>query len=216
MDSSLKERVFSSPLGDLRALADDAGLALLDFHDRRSVDTQRARVEKACAKGGREPWITVPTVPRASALRGSGLRDADEHLGSAEAWLNWYFTDGSASTEPIVTLAPFGTPFQKRAWLALLDIPRGLTRSYLQQAIALDTPSGVRAVARANGANYLGLIVPCHRVIGSDGSLTGYGGGLHRKRWLIDHEAASSEGLFKSHPANKARATGHATSLAAR
>ncbi len=85
-------------------------------------------------------------------------------------------------------LAPQGTPFQQTAWQALLRIPYGETRSYLEQARLLGNPAAVRAVGRANGANPIALIVPCHRVIGSDGSLTGYAGGLPLKQQLLQFE----------------------------
>ncbi|MCB1636104.1 MAG: methylated-DNA--[protein]-cysteine S-methyltransferase, partial [Xanthomonadales bacterium] len=85
-----------------------------------------------------------------------------------------------------------GTAFQREVWSALRQIPRGETRSYAQLATTIGRPSAVRAVAAANGANPISLIVPCHRVIGSDGSLTGYAGGLARKGWLLRHEAATA------------------------
>jgi O-6-methylguanine DNA methyltransferase len=82
-----------------------------------------------------------------------------------------------------------GSDFQREVWRALLDVPYGETRSYLQIAEAIGNPAAVRAVGRANGANQIAIVIPCHRVIGADGSLTGYGGGMARKRWLLDHEA---------------------------
>jgi methylated-DNA-[protein]-cysteine S-methyltransferase len=82
-----------------------------------------------------------------------------------------------------------GTDFQRSVWKALRDIPAGETRSYGQLAAAIGIPKAVRAVGLANGANPVGVIVPCHRVIGSGGKLTGYAGGLERKRWLLAHEA---------------------------
>ena len=81
-----------------------------------------------------------------------------------------------------------GTPFQRECWAALRTIPAGTTWSYRQLAAAIGRPAAVRAVGLANGANPVGIVVPCHRVIGADGSLTGYGGGLERKRWLLEHE----------------------------
>ena len=81
-----------------------------------------------------------------------------------------------------------GTPFQAAVWQGLRAIPYGATRSYAQQAERLGVPTAVRAVARANGMNRVSIVVPCHRVIGSDGGLTGYGGGLERKQWLLHHE----------------------------
>jgi len=83
---------------------------------------------------------------------------------------------------------PQGTEFQQRVWQALLDIPFGKTTSYLELSKTLGDVKAIRAVAAANGKNPLWIIVPCHRVIGSDGSLTGYAGGLHRKKWLLEHE----------------------------
>ncbi len=85
-------------------------------------------------------------------------------------------------------LNPQGTDFQKRVWKALLNIPYGKTISYLELSKTLGDVKAIRAVAAANGKNPLWIVVPCHRVIGSDGSLTGYAGGLHRKKWLIAHE----------------------------
>jgi methylated-DNA-[protein]-cysteine S-methyltransferase len=86
-------------------------------------------------------------------------------------------------------LNPQGTDFQKRVWDKLLTIPFGKTTSYLQLSKDLGDVKAIRAVANANGKNPLWIIVPCHRVIGSDGSLTGYAGGLHRKKWLLEHES---------------------------
>jgi methylated-DNA-[protein]-cysteine S-methyltransferase len=85
-------------------------------------------------------------------------------------------------------VATAGTPFQREVWGALRQIPCGTTISYGQLAARLGRPAAVRAVGLANGANPIGVVVPCHRVIGANGSLTGYGGGIERKRWLLDHE----------------------------
>jgi methylated-DNA-[protein]-cysteine S-methyltransferase len=89
-------------------------------------------------------------------------------------------------------LAPHGTPFQLRVWDELARIPYGETTSYLELALRLGDRKLVRAVGTANGRNPLSIIVPCHRVIGADGTLVGYGGGLERKRWLLEHEAVAS------------------------
>jgi len=85
-------------------------------------------------------------------------------------------------------LLPQGTPFERRVWAHLLDIPFGETRTYMQIAEALGDPKSIRAVGRANGRNPIAIVVPCHRVIGSNGDLVGYGGGLWRKEWLLTHE----------------------------
>jgi methylated-DNA-[protein]-cysteine S-methyltransferase len=95
-----------------------------------------------------------------------------------------------------------GTPFQRKVWTGLTKIPPGETLSYGALAAKLGCPRSVRAVGLANGANPISVVVPCHRVIGTDGSLTGYGGGLERKRWLLNHEGAA----FRDKPARAARA----------
>lgn len=96
-----------------------------------------------------------------------------------------------------LTLNPEGTDFQKSVWTELLDIPYGKTISYLELSKKLGDAKAIRAVAAANGKNPLWIVVPCHRVIGSDGSLTGYAGGIHRKKWLLDHESpAKQQSLF--------------------
>lgn len=92
---------------------------------------------------------------------------------------------GAIEALPVQTA---GTPFQRKVWRALREIPCGVTASYAQLAARIGQPTAVRAVGLANGANPVGVVVPCHRVIGSDGSLTGYGGGIERKRWLLQHE----------------------------
>jgi methylated-DNA-[protein]-cysteine S-methyltransferase len=87
-----------------------------------------------------------------------------------------------------LTVNPKGTPFQKKVWKSLLKIPFGKTKSYLEQSTTLGDVKAIRAVASANGKNPLWIVIPCHRVIGSDGSLTGYAGGIWRKKWLLAHE----------------------------
>lgn len=93
-------------------------------------------------------------------------------------------------TEFDFELAPAGTEFQQRVWEEVCRIPFGETRSYLEVAVALGDPNLVRAVGAANGANPIPIVIPCHRVVGADGSLTGYLGGVGRKRWLLEHESA--------------------------
>lgn len=110
-----------------------------------------------------------------------------EVLEDAVSQLNEYFK-GERKTFSL-KLNPEGTDFQKRVWGALLTIPFGKTTSYLQLSKDLGDAKAIRAVANANGKNPLWIIVPCHRVIGSDGSLTGYAGGLQRKQWLLEHES---------------------------
>ena len=155
-----------SPLGAILALADDDGLHVFDWVDRRGLEREivRLRTRTKCA-----------IVPGSHAV----LAQAEKEIGE-------YFA-GSRTTFSL-PLATRGTEFQRQVWQQLLQIPAGETRSYADIARSLGAPKSVRAVARANGDNFRGIIIPCHRVIGSDGSLTGYGGGLARKQWLLDHE----------------------------
>jgi methylated-DNA-[protein]-cysteine S-methyltransferase len=110
--------------------------------------------------------------------------------GAAREALGAYFAGRIHALEGLAWESA-GTPFQLSVWRALCDIPVGETISYGELARRIGSPRAVRAVGLANGANPIGLIAPCHRVIGADGSLTGYGGGLHRKRWLLRHEGAA-------------------------
>ncbi len=118
-----------------------------------------------------------------------------ELLEDAAYQLQEYF-EGTRDSFSL-TLNPNGTDFQKRVWEALQDIPYGKTLSYLELSKILGDVKAIRAVAAANGKNPLWIVIPCHRVIGSDGSLTGYAGGLHRKKWLLVHAGpAKQQSLF--------------------
>lgn len=172
---ALRARTLETPMGPMLAVASDDGLVMLEFVDRRGLQTQldtlRRRVQGVVAPG------------------------TNQHLQHVEREIEAYFA-GTLETFAVPLDAP-GTPFQQRVWSALLQIPRGQTRSYAQIARQIGSPTAVRAVARANGDNRIAIIIPCHRVIGSDGSLTGYAGGLDRKRWLLDHEGAlAGQALF--------------------
>jgi len=111
-----------------------------------------------------------------------------EELEECATQLMEYFNDGRKSFA--FKMNPKGTDFQKKVWNALLEIPYGKTTTYLGLSKLLGDVKAIRAVANANGKNPLWIVVPCHRVIGSDGSLTGYAGGLHRKKWLLEHESS--------------------------
>ncbi len=130
----------------------------------------------------------LPTqLARIQSLLGASV-SAGKHryLDQTEHELTEYFAgDRQVFTLPLVL---DGTGFQTQVWRQLLDIPFGVTRSYGELAVAVGRPGASRAVGRANGDNRIAVIVPCHRVIGADGSLTGYGGGMRRKRWLLRHE----------------------------
>ena len=168
---------YPTPLGEMVALLSDAGLCLLEFSEgTHGLQAECAQVE--AARGG-------PARPGASALSAR----VGEQLAE-------YFAGRRRRFELPLDLV--GTPFQLEAWRALLEIPYGRTRSYAEQARQIGRPSAVRAVAAANGRNKVSVVVPCHRVIGSDGSLTGYGGGIDRKRWLLalEHDGAPPAASF--------------------
>jgi AraC family transcriptional regulator of adaptative response/methylated-DNA-[protein]-cysteine methyltransferase len=155
-----------SPLGPLLAAASEDGVCLLEFVDRRALRSQIATLRR------RFPGPVVP-----------GL---NEHLDELASELEEYFAGRRRTFD--VPIVRRGTPFQETVWERLCAIPPGETRSYADVAREIGRPSAVRAVARANGENRIAILVPCHRVIGSDGSPTGYGGGVWRKEWLLAHE----------------------------
>ena len=155
-----------SPVGEVLVVVDaDSAVRALDFHDfeERMLRLLRRHYGEVALTPGRAP----------EAVRKAGVS---------------YF-GGDLSAFDGVEVRTGGTAFQRSVWKALRDIPAGETRSYGQLAAAIGAPTAVRAVGLANGANPVGVIVPCHRVIGSSGKLTGYAGGLERKRWLLAHEA---------------------------
>lgn len=117
---------------------------------------------------------------------------SNEYVISCAQQLTEYFNGGRKEFE--LNLNPKGTDFQKKVWNELQKIPFGYTKSYLFIAKMLGDELVIRAAAKANGQNPIAIIIPCHRVIGSDGSLTGYAGGLWRKKWLLEHEQKYSEG----------------------
>jgi len=158
-----------TPLGPMLAGATDDGVCLLEFADRRMLETQLARLRK---------HLNAEIVPGQS-----------QHLHALHIQLDEYF-EGTRRHVDLPLVTP-GTPFQQRVWEGLRTIPYGETRSYQQQAAALGQPSAVRAVARANGDNRIAILIPCHRVIGKNGKLTGYGGGLWRKEYLLNLERTS-------------------------
>jgi methylated-DNA-[protein]-cysteine S-methyltransferase len=123
-------------------------------------------------------------------LRHDGTTAADGPFDAAREQLDAYFARELETFD--LPLAPHGTPFQLRVWDELTRIPFAETISYKELALRLGDVKLVRAVGLANGRNPLSIVIPCHRVIGADGTLVGYGGGLERKRWLLDHEAVAS------------------------
>lgn len=159
----------STPLGPMIAGAVKEGICLLEFTDRRGFETQLKVLQKR---------FNAPIVTSVNPL-----------LEKLKKQLEEYFS-GKRKKFDLPIAAP-GTEFQKKVWKALQDIPHGETRSYRDQAIAVGNAKAVRAVATANGANRIAIIIPCHRVIGSNGELVGYAGGLERKKFMLDLESNS-------------------------
>jgi methylated-DNA-[protein]-cysteine S-methyltransferase len=156
-----------TPIGSLRLAASEEGLVAVVF----PIETKRNYDD---ARG---------SVP------------ARMHLDASMTALKEYFA-GRRKDFKDLTLAPSGTDFQLGVWRALLKIPFGITRTYADIAREIGNPRGVRAVGLANGRNPIPVIVPCHRVIGSNGALTGFGGGLPTKKWLLAHEGVTTPALL--------------------
>ncbi|HYG14790.1 MAG TPA: methylated-DNA--[protein]-cysteine S-methyltransferase [Bacteroidia bacterium] len=159
-----------TPLGPMLACATDEGVCLVEFTDRRMLEYELKEIQRL--------------------LKATLVYGDNKHFEPLKQQLALYF-EGKLKQFVLPLVMP-GTEFQKAVWRMLQNIPYGTTKSYKQQAIAINNPNAVRAVARANGFNRLCIIIPCHRVIGDDGSLTGYGGGLWRKQWLLDLERKSN------------------------
>jgi len=162
---------FTTPIGPMFACASDKGICLLEFTDRRMLEME---FKDLCKR-----------------LNAVILPGKNSHLDHVQCEIKEYFS-GKRKNFTVPLHTP-GTEFQLSVWNILQDIPYGETRSYKQQAVALDNQKAIRAVASANGYNRVSIIIPCHRVISSDGKLAGYGGGLHRKRWLLDFENSNSK-----------------------
>jgi AraC family transcriptional regulator of adaptative response/methylated-DNA-[protein]-cysteine methyltransferase len=165
-DTVLKAAWIDTVLGPMLAIADEQGLYLLEFVDRRGLEKEVERLRKK-TNSAIIPGHTNP-------------------ISLIENELKKYF-EGSLKVfkTPLLFM---GSPFQKQVWEELQKIPPGETQSYSEIAIALKRPTAFRAVAQANGANQLAIVVPCHRVINTNGEVGGYGGGLTRKKWLLNHE----------------------------
>ena len=172
---TLFRAVLPTPIGDMLALSSDEGLCALEFttvQGRAGGEERLSRLEARLQR-----WFP----PHEMVDRETPI------IARTRVWLTDYF-DGGGSDISGLRFDMRGAPFELRVWAALREIPAGQTTSYGAIAKALGSAGASRAVGMANGANPIAIIVPCHRVIGSNGSLTGYGGGLERKTWLIDHE----------------------------
>jgi AraC family transcriptional regulator of adaptative response/methylated-DNA-[protein]-cysteine methyltransferase len=162
---------FDTPLGKMTACAGKEGVCLLEFSDRRMLANELKWLHKH--------------------FKTEFTEESNPTLIQLQNELEEYFS-GKRKDFSVPLFAP-GSEFQQKVWKELQTIPYGKTRSYHQQSVALGNPFAIRAVAGANGMNRISILIPCHRVIGSDGKLTGYGGGLWRKKWLLDLERANSE-----------------------
>jgi methylated-DNA-[protein]-cysteine S-methyltransferase len=171
----LSRALIPTPLGDMLALSSDEGLCALEFTMVKGRARGEERLSRLQARLAR--WFPPHEIVD---------RDTPT-ISRARAWLAEYF-DGTSAAIDRLPLDMRGAPFEKKVWKALCTIPPGQTTSYGAIAQALGSAGASRAVGAANGANPIAIVVPCHRVIGSNGSLTGYGGGLDRKTWLLDHE----------------------------
>jgi AraC family transcriptional regulator of adaptative response/methylated-DNA-[protein]-cysteine methyltransferase len=162
----IKISKIETPLGEMTAGATKEGICLLEFSDRENLPSMYEEITK----------ILNTTIKSGSNL----------HIWSLKKQLKEYFK-GKRKRFTVRLVTP-GTEFQQLVWKNLIRIPYGETISYHEQAEALNNKDAARAVAHANASNRIAIVIPCHRVIGSDGKLVGYGGGLKRKRWLLDHE----------------------------
>jgi AraC family transcriptional regulator, regulatory protein of adaptative response / methylated-DNA-[protein]-cysteine methyltransferase len=163
---NLYQAWLDTPLGPMFVVSNEEALYLLEFVDRRGLERQLEKLEL------KTKAVIIP-----------GMTDP---IKSVEAELKAYF-EGTL-TEFKTPLCLLGSPFQQAVWHALMHIPYGTTRTYLAQAKCIGKPTACRAVANANGANQLAIIIPCHRIINTNGEFGGYGAGVARKRWFIDHE----------------------------
>jgi AraC family transcriptional regulator of adaptative response/methylated-DNA-[protein]-cysteine methyltransferase len=157
-----------TPLGTMFACAVDEGICLLEFTDRKNMDKQFSSLSKA--------------------LQAEIVQGENKHFPQLETELQEYFEGKRQTFE--VPLYITGTQFQERVWQLLRDIPMGETRTYKQQSEFLGNPKAIRAVGTANGINKIAILIPCHRVIGSNGELVGYAGGIWRKQKLLELEKA--------------------------
>jgi AraC family transcriptional regulator, regulatory protein of adaptative response / methylated-DNA-[protein]-cysteine methyltransferase len=161
----LSAQWLETPIGAMLAIVDETGIRLLEFGDRKALPGEIARLRQRV---------------------GPICFGRSEVLEVLAEQLAHYFS--GTRTSFAVSVVQFGTALQAAIWAALRQIPLGQTRSYGELADVAGRPAAARVVARANGANQVAIVVPCHRVIGADGSLVGYGGRIWRKRWLLEHE----------------------------
>jgi O-6-methylguanine DNA methyltransferase len=165
----LSKNIFPTPLGNLTGIASSKGLVLLSFEEDLA-------------------YVYTRITKYFPAYRLNN--QFSKTLEQTHIWLQQYFSNAAFKTQP-PAIDLHGTPFAIQAWQALLQIPAGTTRSYGDLAKSIGFPKACRAIGRIMGENPIAIIVPCHRVIGASGKLTGYRSGLKRKEWLLNHEQAT-------------------------
>jgi O-6-methylguanine DNA methyltransferase len=158
----LKSSYIETPLGLMVAVSDEKSLYLLQFLDWYDLESETNKLQVVISDGKSAP------------------------ISSIESELKDYFAGSLKEFKTPIHI--FGTPFQKLVWSELMKVGYGKTISYLEQAVAVGKKTAYRAVANANAANRIAIVIPCHRIINSNGDLGGYAGGTNRKKWLIDHE----------------------------
>jgi O-6-methylguanine DNA methyltransferase len=163
--------IFESPLGTITIGTTTKGLCLLEFDDQKRIESHFNQFKK---------YWEVEVIEKESAI-----------IKRTKLQLKEYFLNQRTTFD--VPLDLVGTDFQLNVWNELLKVPYGATRSYKEQAIAIGNLKAIRAVATANGENRISIIIPCHRIIGSDGNLTGYGGGIWRKQQLLELESTQTK-----------------------
>ena len=194
-----------SPIGELTLVSDGSALIGIYMTRQRPAPPNDGGIDSAAAAAAAAAVAVLPE----SVVRAGWVRD-DHALREARRQLEAYFAGELELFDLPVTM--HGTPFQLRVWEALRSIPYGETVSYAEIARRIGNATAVRAVGAANGRNPVPIVVPCHRVIGADGSLTGYGGGIERKKWLLAHEGRARSSL----PGERASVDAPASGPAAR
>jgi len=167
-ESLIFKTIITTAIGNMVVCANKEGICLLEFEDRPDINRQ--------------------LMSLLSFLEGTIVPGTNTHILNLQSQIDLYFKKELKKFDLPLVFA--GTDFQKSVWNQLLYIPFGSTQTYLAVTKKLGNVKAIRAVASANGANKIAILVPCHRVIGSDGSLIGYAGGLWRKKWLLEHESA--------------------------
>lgn len=185
----LYQRVIKTPLGPLIALSSIDGLFLLDFQEDPGytvfLQTYLVRAQVYCSE------IILQNSPQGIEATSEKAQKASLILDKTQGWLQNYFNEGRHPKKSTIPLDLHGSSFAKNVWQHLYTLSFGKTQSYGEVAQILNKPQAARAVGKCVGENPIAIIIPCHRIIGKNGKLVGFRGGLERKRWLLNHEGHS-------------------------